>query len=138
MTQMNKPNTINRALTLSRNFGKLWMLDDIKPYYVDFKKHFDEKMGHDLLKLTVGVVGSKVLDILADGVKEMDVELVISDERLKMADYVEFELVEQDCFAAKYHVNNCPGTPQLQAWINGTVKEIIKAYPAFAYIRKKA
>ena len=25
---MNKPNTITRTLTLSQNYGKLWMLDD--------------------------------------------------------------------------------------------------------------
>ena len=95
-------------------------------------------MGHDLLKLTVGVVGSKVLDILAEGVKEMNVELVTSDERIKMPGYVEFELVNEGNLASKYYVNNCPGKPQLEAWFNGTVRQIIKTFPAFAYIRKKA
>lgn len=135
---MKQPNTINRTLTLSKNYGRLWMLDDVQPFYKKFQTHFDEKMGHDLLKLTVGVVGSKVLDILADGATEMAVELVTSDERLQLADYVEFELVEQGHLAAKYYVNNCPGKPQLEAWFNTSVREIIKAFPAFAYIRKKA
>lgn len=133
---MNKPNTINRTLLLSKNSGNLWMLDDIKPF-VDFKKHFDEKMSHDLLKLTVGVVGSKVLDILAEGKKEMAVELVTSDERIDMPGYVEFELADAGNLASKYYVNNCPGMPQLEAWINGSVRLLIKASPAFAYIRKK-
>ncbi len=134
---MNKPNTITRTLTLSKNFGKLWMLDDVTPYYKKFQTHFDEKMGHDLLKLTVGVVGSKVLDILAEGDKEMAVELVTSDERVKMPGYVEFELAGAGNLASKYYVNNCPGMPQLEAWINGSIREIIKSFPAFAYIRKK-
>lgn len=135
---MNKPNTINRTLTLSKNYGKLWMLDDVQPYYKKFQAHFDEKMGHDLLKLTVGVVGSKVLDILAEGVKEMNVELVTSDERIDMPGYVEFELVDEGNLASKYFVNNCLGKPQLEAWVNGSIREIIKTFPAFAYIKKKA
>lgn len=138
MTHMNKPNTTTRTLTLSKNYGKLWMLDDVQPYYKKFQTHFDEKMGHDLLKLTVGVVGSKVLDILAEGVKEMNVELVTSDERINMPGYVEFELVNEGNMASKYYVNNCPGKPQLEAWFNGSVRQIIKTFPAFAYIKKKA
>ena len=130
MTQMNK------TLTFSKNFGKLWMLDDVTPYYKKFQTHFDEKMGHDLLKLTVGVVGSKVLDILAVGDKEISVELVTSDERMEMPGYVEFERVSEGSLASKYYVNNCPGMPQLEAWINASIREIIKAFPAFAYIRK--
>ena len=130
MTQMNK------TLTFSKNFGNLWMLDDITPYYKKFQTHFDEKMGHDLLKLTVGVVGSKVLDILAVGDKELSVELVTSDERMEMPGYVEFERVSEGSLASKYYVNNCPGMPQLEAWINASIREIIKAFPAFAYIRK--
>ena len=133
---MNKPNTITRALTLSKNIGNLWMLEDIKPFYKDFQKHFDEKMGHDLLKLTVGVVGSKVLDILAEGVKEMEVELVTAGERIEMPGYVEFELAEEGSMASKYYVNGCPGMPQLEAWIGASIREIIKTFPAFAYIRK--
>jgi hypothetical protein len=35
-------------------------------------------------------------------------------------------------------VNNCPGKPQLEAWVNGSIREIIKTFPAFAYIKKKA
>ena len=126
MTQMNK------TLTFSKNFGKLWMLDDITPYYKKFQTHFDEKMGHDLLKLTVGIVGSKVLDILAVGDKEISVELVTSDERMEMPGYVEFERVSEGSLASKYYVNNCPGMPQLEAWINASIREIIKAFPAFA------
>lgn len=131
-------NTINRTLSLSKNIGNLWMLDDVTPYYKKFQTHFDEKMGHDLLKLTVGVVGSKVLDILADGATEMAVELVISDERADMPGYVEFELADAGNLASKYYVNGCPGMPQLEAWINASVKEIIKSFPTFAYIRRKS
>ena len=134
---MNKANNTQRTLSFSKNYGKLWMLDDVTPYYKKFQTHFDEKMGHDLLKLTVGVVGSKVLDILADGAKEMDIELVTSDERIMMPGYVEFELADSGHLASKYYVNNCPGMPQLEAWVNGSVKEIIKSYPAFAYIRRR-
>lgn len=130
MTQMNK------TLSFSKNYGNLWMLEDVTPYYKKFQTHFDEKMGHDLLKLTVGVVGSKVLDILADGNKEISVELETSDERMEMPGYVEFELVSEGSLASKYYVNNCPGMPQLEAWINASIREIIKAFPAFAYIRK--
>lgn len=130
MTQMNK------TLSFSKNYGNLWMLEDVTPYYKKFQTHFDEKMGHDLLKLTVGVVGSKVLDILADGNKEISVELVTSDERMEMPGYVEFERVSEGSLASKYYVNNCPGMPQLEAWINASIREIIKAFPAFAYIRK--
>jgi hypothetical protein len=133
---MNKLNTINRTLTFSKNHGKLWKLDDVVPYYKKFQTHFDEKMGHDLLKLTVGVVGSQVLDILSEGVKEMSIELVTSDERVKMPGYVEFELVDTGYLASKYYVNNCPGMPQLEAWMGGSVREIIKSSPQFAYIKK--
>ena len=128
----------NLTLTFSKNYGKLWMLDDVTPYYKKFQTHFDEKMGHDLLKITVGIVGSKVLDILADGKTEMAVELVTSDERVKMPGYVEFELVNAGNLASKYHVNDCPGMPQLEAWINASIREIIKTFPAFAYIKKKS
>jgi len=134
---MNKPNTINRTLTLSKNYGRLWMLDDVQPYYKKFQTHFDEKMGHDLLKLTVGIVGSKVLDILAEGVKEMNVELVTSDERIKMPGYVEFELVNEGNLASKYYVNNCHGKPQLEAWFNGTVRQIIKNIPRLCLYQEK-
>lgn len=114
------------------------MLDDITPFYRKFQSHFDEKMGHDLLKLTVIGAANQVLDILAGDNKEMKVDLVISDERMDLPGYVEFELVTPGGLAAKYHVNNCPGMPQLVAWSNASVKEIIKTYPAFAYIKKKA
>jgi hypothetical protein len=134
---MNISNIINRTLTFSKNIGNLWMLDDIQPYYKRFQTHFDEEMGHDLLKLTVGVVGSKVLDILADGAKKMDIEMVTSEERIQMPGYVEFELVNEGNLASKYYVNDCPGMPQLEAWVNGSVKEIIKSYPAYAYIRRR-
>jgi len=137
MIHMNISNIINRTLTFSKNIGNLWMLDDIQPYYKRFQTHFDEEMGHDLLKLTVGVVGSKVLDILADGAKKMDIEMVTSEERIQMPGYVEFELVNEGNLASKYYVNDCPGMPQLEAWVNGSVKEIIKSYPAFAYIRRR-
>lgn len=113
------------------------MLDDITPFYRKFQSHFDEKMGHDLLKLTVIGAANQVLDILAGDDKEMKVELVLSEERIDLPGHVEFELVAPGSMAAKYHVNNCPGCPQLQAWVNASVKKFFKDYPAFAYIRKK-
>lgn len=39
--------------------------------------------------------------------------------------------------SARYYVNNCPGKPQLEAWISSACKQIFKEYPAFAYIKKK-
>ncbi len=38
----------------------------------------------------------------------MNVELMTSDERIDMPDYVEFELVNEGNLASKYYVNNCP------------------------------
>lgn len=114
------------------------MLDDVTPFPRKFQSYFDEKMGHDLLKLTVISAANQVLDILAGDDKEMKVELVISDERIDLPGHVEFELVAHGSMAAKYHVNNCPGMPQLVAWSNASVKEIVKTYPAFAYIKKLA
>ena len=134
---MNKPDTTNYTLSFSRNYGKLWMLDDITPFYRKFQHHFDEKMGHDFLKLTVCGASNQVLDIIAEGDREMKVELVLSDERIDLPGHVEFQLVTPGNQASRYHVNNCPGMPQLVAWVNASVKEIIKAYPVFAYIRKK-
>ena len=129
--------TTDYTLTFSKNYGRLWMLDDITPYYTRFQKHFADKMGNDNLKLTVIAAANRVLDILAGGETEMKIELRIAEERVKLPDYVEFERVDIGTNAAKYLVNGCPGAPQMIAWTNASVKEIIKDYPAFAYIRKK-
>ena len=68
----------------------------------------------------------------------MVIDLKISKERVNLPEYVEFELVQSYNLAAKYLVNNCPGRPQLEAWFNASIKEVVKQYPTFAYIKKKA
>ena len=133
----NKPTTKSHTLTLSKEIGNLWTLQDITPFGKKFAQFFDENLGHDISKLTVISAVSYVLDILAGDSNRMDVELCMADERLNLPGYVEFALVDTGNLAAKYHVNNCPGCPQLQAWVNASVKKFFKDYPAFAYIRKK-
>lgn len=131
-----KPNTTDYTLTLSKKIGKLWLLDDITPFYKAFQIYFLEDMGNDLCKITACGAGNYVLDILADGATEMRIDLKLSKERVNLPDYVEFELIQPDRLAAKYHVNNCPGCPQLEAWFNASIKQIVRRYPLFAYIKK--
>ena len=133
---MIKANTTDYTLTFSRKIGKLWMLDDVTPFPRKFQNYFFDDMGHDLCKITACGAGNHILDVLSGGENEMRIELRISKERVKLPDYVEFELVQPCSLAARYHVNNCPGHPQLEAWFNASVKQIVKQYPPFAYIRK--
>ena len=127
----------NHTLTLNKENGNLWILKDITTFGKKFEQFFDENLGHDISKLTLISAVSYVLDILSDGAKQMDVELCLAEERLTLPGYVEFALVDPGRQAAKYYVNGCPGCPQLQAWVNASVKKFFKDYPAFAYIRKK-
>ena len=131
-------NTKNYTLSFSKKIGKLWMLDDVTPFQKKFQNYFFDDMGHDLCKVTACGAGNYVLDILAGGQTEMTIDLRISEERVDMPDFVEFELIDPCNLAAKYYVNNCPGHPQLQAWFNASIKEIVKQYPPFAYIRKSS
>lgn len=101
-------------------------------------EYFIDKMGRDICKITSCGPGNLVLDILSGGANGMQVELRISNERIEMPGYVEFELIRPCSLAARYHVNNCPGRPQLEAWFNASVKQIVGQYPPFAYIRKIA
>ena len=133
----NKPATKNHILTLNKEIGNLWTLRDITPFGKKFEQFFEENLGHDISKLTVISAVSYVLDILSGGEKQMDVELCLAEERLTLPGYVEFALVDPGRQAAKYYVNNCPGCPQLQAWVNASIKKFFKDYPAFAYIKKK-
>ncbi|MBR5702685.1 MAG: hypothetical protein IKX45_00350 [Bacteroidales bacterium] len=133
---MNKANTINYTLFLTKKTGKLWILEDVTPFHKPFKTYYFQEMGHDLCKVTTSGTGNRVLDILAGGDTEMTIDLWISKERLNLPDLVEFELVTPYKLAAKYHVNNCPGCPQLLAWFNASIKEIFKDYPTFAYIKR--
>ena len=135
-TCMNKTNTKDYTLTFSKKTGKLWMLEDVTPFPKKFQHYFFDEMGHDFCKVTVCGAGNYVLDILASGEQEMTVELKISDKRVTLPDYVEFELVAPYNLSAKYHVNNCPDRPQLEAWFNASIKQIVKQYPPFAYIKK--
>ena len=127
----------NHTLTLTKEIGKLWIIEDITPFGKKFELFFDEKLNHDISKLTFIGAANHVLDILAGDAKRMDIELIMADERMDLPGYVEFERVDPSRLAAKYHVNHCPGTPQLEAWIGSSCKEIFKEYPAFAYIKKK-
>ena len=130
--------TTNYTLSLSKKIGKLWVLEDVTPFFKPFKTYYFQEMGHDICKITTSGTGNMVLDILADGDTEMNIELRMSKERVNLPGYVEFELVQPCDLAAKYHVNNCPGCPQLEAWFNASIKEIVKQYPPFAYIKKIA
>lgn len=133
----NTPATINHTLSLVKDAGNLWMLRDITPFRMSFGRFFDEKLGHDFCKLTVISAANYVLNTLAGDLREMDIELRMSSERLSLPDYVEFALIEPGRLSSRYHVNNCPGCPQLQAWVSDSAKVIFQEYPAFAYIRKK-
>lgn len=128
--------TTNHTLSLSKKIGKLWILEDVTPFFKPFKTYYFQEMGHDISKIMTSGTGNMVLDILADGDTEMNIELRISEERLNLPGFVEFELVVPFNLSAKYHVNNCPGYPQLEAWFNASIKQIFKKYPPFAYIKK--
>lgn len=137
-TIMIKPHTTDYTLSFSKEIGKLWTLDDVTPFHVKFRTYFIDKMGRDICKITSCGAGNLVLDILSGGANGMQVELRISNERIEMPGYVEFELIRPCSLAAKYHVNNCPGRPQLEAWFNASVKQIVSQYPPFPHIRKIA
>lgn len=129
--------TTNYTLSLSKKTGKLWVLEDVTPFFKPFKTYYFQEMGHDICKITTSGTGNLVLDNLAGGDTEINVELRISDERIiNLPGFVEFELVAPFNLSAKYHVNNCPGYPQLEAWFNASIKQIFKKYPPFAYIKK--
>ena len=128
-------NTKNYTLSLSKKTGKLWMLDDVTPFQKKFQNYFFDEMGHDLCKITACGVGNFVLDILAGEETGIKIDLRISEERVDLPGFVEFELVDPGNLAAKYYVNSCPGQPQLQAWFNASIKEIVKKYPPYAYIK---
>lgn len=125
------------TLTLTKEIGKLWIIEDITPLGKKFDRFFDENLGHDICKLTFIGATNYVLDILADDAKRMDIELCMTSEKMDLPGYVEFALVDTGSLSAKYHINDCPGKPQLEAWISSACKEIFKDYPTFAYIRKK-
>lgn len=133
---MIKSNTTNYTLSLSKKTGKLWVLEDVTPFFKPFKTYYFQEMGHDICKITTSGTGNLVLDILAGGDTEINVELRISDERINLPGFVEFELVAPFNLSAKYLVNYCPGCPQMEAWFNASIKQIVKRYPPFAYIRK--
>ena len=127
----------NHTLTLTKEIGNLWIIEDIIPFGKKFDRFFDEKLGHDISKLTFIGAANYVLDILAGDAKRMDIELCMASERMDLPDCVEFALADTGSLSAKYLVNNCPGEPQMVAWISSSAKQIFKDYPAFAYIKKK-
>lgn len=129
--------TNNHTLTLTKEIGKLWILKDINPFRKNFNQFFNENLGHDIGKLMTCGCTNYVLDILAGEDKNMVIDFRMAQERVELPGFVEFELIEPGSLTAKYHVNNCPGKPQLQAWVNDSVKVIFKEYPKFAYIQKK-
>ena len=127
----------NHTLTLTKEIGKLWIIEDINPFGKKFDRFFDENLGHDISKLTFIGAANYVLDILAGDAKRMDIELCMTSEKMNLPGYVEFARVDIGSLSAKYHVNDCPGQPQMEAWISSSCKQIFKDYPAFAYIKKQ-
>lgn len=134
--QKNTIATKNYTLTFTKEIGKLWILKDFAPLGKNFARFFDENLGHDIGKLMTVGCPNYVLDTLADGQNRLEIDLRIAAERVDLPGYVEFERVDTGSLSAKYHVNNCPGKPQLEAWVSNTVKAFLKEYPAFAYIKK--
>ena len=126
----------NYTLTLTKEIGKLWILEDIKPFHKNFNQFFNENLGHDIGKVMTSGCTNHVLDILAGEDRKMNVQVSLTDERAELPGCVEFELVKTGSLAARYLVNNCPGMPQLEAWVNDPARIIFKAYPRFAYIKK--
>ena len=137
----NTPTTKNYTITLTKEDGKLWILKDIQPFFnplnKSFQQYYFEDMGHDIGKLMACGCTNYVLDVLAGEEKEMDIELRIASERIELPGFVEFELKVPYKLSAMYHVNNCPDNPQLEAWVNASLKQIFRQYPIFAYIKKK-
>ena len=111
------------TLTLTKEIGKLWIIEDINPFDIKatnplgkkFRRFYEEDLEHDISKITFISATNKVLDILAGDAKRMDIELCMASERQELPGYVEFELVDIGVQSAKYHVNGCPGKPQLEA-----------------------
>lgn len=91
----NNPTTKNYTLTFTKEIGKL---------------------------IAIGCP-NYVLDILAGEQKQLEIDLRISPERVEMPGFVEFELVGTGSLSAKYYVNDCPGKPQLEAWVSNTIWE---------------
>lgn len=132
----NTTTTKNYTLTFIKETGKLWILKDFAPLGKNFERFFEENLGHDIGKLASVGCPNYVLDILAGEDRKMDIELRVAAERVELPGFVEFELVTPCRLSAKYYVNNCPGKPQLEAWVSDTAKAFLKNYPAFAYIKK--
>lgn len=124
------------TLTLTKEIGKIWILKDVKPFHKKFGRFFEEDLGHDISKVMTSGCLNDVLDVLAGEDKTMDVELKVAPERTNLPGFIELELVETGSLSAKYYVNNCPGKPQMEAWAGKSAKDILKGYPAFAYIKK--
>ena len=128
--------TKNYTLTFTREIGRLWILKDIDPFRTNFERFFQEVLGHDIGKLMTCGCTNFVLDILAGGDRKMGIDLRMASERMEMPGYVEYELMETAPLAARYHVNNCPGMPQLQAWVDDSARVLFREFPKFAYFRK--
>lgn len=130
--------TKNLTLSLSKEIGNLWIVTDVDPLpsVKKFPKFFEEDLDNDIAKLTTFGAVTLVLDILAGEDKVMDVDVVMADARVDLPGSVEFELVDPGVMAAKYFVNNCPGHPRLIAWMNVSAKQLIRGFPAFAYVRR--
>ena len=72
----------NHTLTLTKEIGKLWIIEDINPFGKKFDRFFDENLGHDISKLTFIGATNYVLDILAGDAKRMDIELCMTSEKM--------------------------------------------------------
>ena len=134
-TMKNTP-TRDFTLALSKEIGKLWILKDIAPFHKSFKRFFEDDLKHDIGKLMTCGCTNYILDRLAGQDKEMSLKIRISPKKLKLSGFIEFELTGAYRLSARYLVNKCPKTPQLEAWVSDCVKQIFSEYPAFAYIQR--
>lgn len=129
--------TKNYTLTFTKETGKLWVLKDFAPLGKSFARFFEDNLGHDIGKLITVGCANYVLDLLAGEENQLEIDLRIAPERVKLPGFNEFERVDTGSLSARYYVNNFPGMPQLEAWVSNTVIAFLKEYPAFAYIKRK-
>lgn len=107
-----------------------------KAFEAKQKQNAENDLKHDIGKLMTCGCTNYILDRLAGQDKKMNLKIRISSKKVKLPGFIEFELTDTYCLSARYLVNKCPGNPQLEAWVNPSVKQIFDEYPAFAYIQR--
>ena len=53
--------TTNYTLSLSKKTGKLWILEDVTPFFKPFKTYYFQEMGHYICKITTSGTGEELL-----------------------------------------------------------------------------